>query len=58
MPVDANVLGILGTDDFPRVSKLEPVVGAFDLMAIVEFLPEEPELVVDSVSDCGNIQRG
>ena len=53
-PHDAIVQ--FGLGDLPGVSGIEPVVGRFDLPAIVDLLIEDPELVADAVADCRSLQ--
>ena len=56
--VELDRLGEFGPHDFPRRAEAHPVVGQFDLVALVEFLAEEAELVVNAVADGGIIERG
>ena len=55
--VDLEFPWLLRSDDFPRCSVLHPCVGQFDLIAIAEFLPEEPVLVMNAVADRWKIER-
>ena len=55
--VDLDLRRVLGPDDFPGRSILHPCVGQLDLVAVAEFLLEEPVLVMDSVADRRQIER-
>ena len=48
---------MLRADDFPRVAVLEPLVRAFDLVAVHDVLRENSELVADAVPVTRIIQR-
>jgi hypothetical protein len=54
-PVD-DVAGVRLVD-LPGVSAHQPVVGLFDLPALVDLLVEDPELVADPVSDRRSFER-
>jgi hypothetical protein len=48
----------LGVGELPGVAAPEPVVGLFDLPAVLEGLAEDAELVADAVPDAGDAERG
>ena len=54
--VEAHLLGVLGANDLPRVAKEDPAVGVFHLVSVDELLLEQPELVMDAVSESRKIQ--
>ena len=58
LTVDLDLGGVLGTHDLPGRAVLHPVVGKLDLVAVAELLLEKAVLVVDSVSDCRQIESG
>ena len=58
MAVELDRLRIFRTHDFPRRAVAHPVVGQLDLVALLELLTEEAELVVNAVADRRVIQRG
>jgi hypothetical protein len=52
-----HVVGDVGVDDFPRVSKSQPLVRDLVLPPVANHLIEDAELVAQPVPDRGNIQR-
>ena len=48
----------LGVGELPGVAAPEPVVGLFDLPAVLEGLAEDAELVADAVADGGDAEGG
>ena len=51
-------VGDLRTGEFPRVAQLEPVIGLFDLVAVVDRLGEHAVVVADAVAEAGQTGGG
>jgi hypothetical protein len=47
---ELDVVGDLGTLEFPRIAEIEPVLRQLDLPAITDSLPEHPVIVADAVA--------
>ncbi len=45
-------------DDFPGIGLSQPVVGMFDLEAVLDRLPEDAVLVAQAIAHRRNLQRG
>ena len=56
--VEPDDLEVIGSGELPRVAVEGPVVGLLDLIAILEGLLEDPELVPDAVAHRGHVQGG
>ncbi len=56
MSVELDRLGVLGTLDLPRVAVAQPVIGGFDLAAILDLLVEHAKLVSNPVSGDGQFE--
>ena len=56
--VEPDHLQVVRSGELPRVAVEGPVVGALDLMAVLEGLLEDPELVPDAVAHGRHVQRG
>ena len=54
--VELYVNGILRPADFPGIAKFDPLIGMFDLAEVLECLPEQPKLVVDTVTNGRQVQ--
>ena len=44
--------------DFPWIAVLEPFVGLLHLVAVLDVLLEDPEIVAQAIADRGKIQSG
>ena len=58
VPVKPDDLEVIGSGELPRVAVEGPVVGKLDLMAILEGLLEDPELIPDAVAHRRQVQGG
>ena len=56
--VEPDDLEVVGSGELPRVAVEGPVVGLLDLIAILEGLLEDPELVPDAIAHRGHVQGG
>ena len=56
--VEPDHLEVVGGGELPRVAVERPVVGVLDLMAVLEGLLEDPELVPDAVAHGRHVQGG
>jgi len=56
--VEPDHLEVVGSGELPRVAVEGPVVGLLDLVAILEGLLEDPELVADAIPHGGHVERG
>ena len=54
----ADVVRDFRARHLPRIAEAQPLVGLFNLPAVLYFLIEEAELVANAVADGRNIQRG
>ena len=50
--------GLLGAIDLPGIGSAQPVVGALDLIAVVDALVEDAVLVAQAVPHRGDLERG
>jgi len=57
MATEVDVVYHLAARKFPGVAEGEPFVGIFLLTAIGDDLPEQSEVVANTVAQCGNAQR-
>ena len=55
---EADGVDDVGSLDLPGVSVLEPVVGHFNLFAVLDHLLEDTVIVADTVSPGGDLKRG
>src|SRR5262245_36314143 len=46
------------TWDFPRIRTAEPVIRLFDLVPVLQLLPEDAEIVAQAVPNRRNLERG
>ena len=58
MAIEPNDLAVVGGGELPRVAVEGPVVGVLDLIAILEGLLEDPELIPDSVAHSRYVEGG
>src|SRR6185503_20664408 len=56
--VDRHHAGLVGARDLPGRAVDEPVIRLLALLAVLDLLAEEPELVVDAVAVAGHVQGG
>ena len=56
--VEPDDLEVIGGGELPRVAVEGPVVGKLDLLAILEGLLEDPELIPDAVAHRRHVQGG
>ena len=56
--VEPDHLEVVGGGEFPRVAVEGPVVGVLDLIAVLEGLLEDPELVPDAVAHGRQVEGG
>jgi hypothetical protein len=55
---EAHRVDYVGALDLPRVAVLEPVIGNFNLLPILDNLLEDTIVVADTVSPCWNLKCG
>jgi hypothetical protein len=55
---EAHRVDYVGALNLPRVAVLEPVVGHFNLLAVLDDLLEDTIVVADTISPCWNLKRG
>ena len=56
--IESNLVCDILSLDFPRVSTVEPEIGDFNLVSILNSLLKDTELVPDTVSPGWNLKRG
>jgi hypothetical protein len=56
MAIKPDHLAVIGGGELPRVTVKGPVVGMLDLIAVLEDLLEDPELISDAIAHRRNVQ--
>src|SRR5262252_2763751 len=55
---EANLVADLRSRQFPRIAVAQPVVGFLDLLAIVNALGKDAEVIVQAIAEARHAQRG